>query len=849
MTHSIHASRTSRSLCLQALAPAALVLPLVFIAGCGGGGDAPPPEEPPGPEPTVQETLETLGIDTTVTPRLDEAGDPLPTSFTPLGQTYELQKLSELVVCGIVPESAEGDLSLFGLQIPAGETSSEAELLHVLSDEETPWASESIDIGFEDAELPRSWRSIVGADVDGDGRQEIACVYVADSQLHLYLIEDQEAEFGATDSILIEEFTNFVDVTAAVADLDGDGDDELLVGYTILFDSVLVIVDRGETGFEVLDEPSITFAPTQPNSVFLLDIETGNLDYDGPQEFALVANEYSYEPASVPDAGPGAGDGANTLMLGSTWYVYDDAATGLALIASGVLEELDETEVLQTALVADVGLGDLDADGIDEIVLGGISDPGGFCSATYVLRALDDAAHALAPLAATVSWSSIQGCETVMRWAHVGTVDLQGDHASEIYVNDRLFYDLPTAGGFAVLTTLPQWAPFMGSTDTATTAMVVGDFTGDGRENVVYWEEALTQLRVWGIPADDPDQEPALMHTVDTVQHDSYSAGTNPLLVAVNPDSDSTILEFIEHEYVFTEPIVLAALAAPPCEEGIGQDVGACNTEFGNEQSQSSGSEWDFHVSASFIIGTELLDLGNGWDIEAKLTAEYGHTWSNTYETTTSMAFATGPLEDTVVATVTPYDHYRYRIINDPFEENIGEIVEVMIPRKVITLQTEREFFNDAVRSTAVRIDQSVFDHTPGALSSYPGHGHFDAFRDDESARFLEHGPVGVGQGSGTTTLGLAFATEEGGSDYLNGSFEFEATTTIAAIKIGGSFGIGGGHTWSWTVGESTSYSGTVGSIDAEHFAAHHYNFGIAAYWQQDDNTNQRFQVINYWVE
>ena len=60
--------------------------------------------------------------------------------------------------------------------------------------------------------------------------------------------------------------------------------------------------------------------------------------------------------------------------------------------------------------------------------------------------------------------------------------------------------------------------------------------------------------------------------------------------------------------------------------------------------------------------------------------------------------------------------------------------------------------------------------------------------------------------------------------------------------------------------GDSTTYSGTVGSIDAEHFADHRYEFGLFTYLQSlcrervhpdrgSETICQEIEVVNFWVE
>ena len=71
------------------------------------------------------------------------------------------------------------------------------------------------------------------------------------------------------------------------------------------------------------------------------------------------------------------------------------------------------------------------------------------------------------------------------------------------------------------------------------------------------------------------------------------------------------------------------------------------------------------------------------------------------------------------------------------------------------------------------------------------------------------------------------------------------SATVVAGFLVGG----GLTHTTTISHGESTTYVGTVGSIDSTHFANEQYRFGMFTYLQADSVSGQEFEVINYWVE
>ena len=85
---------------------------------------------------------------------------------------------------------------------------------------------------------------------------------------------------------------------------------------------------------------------------------------------------------------------------------------------------------------------------------------------------------------------------------------------------------------------------------------------------------------------------------------------------------------------------------------------------------------------------------------------------------------------------------------------------------------------------------------------------------------------VGVGQGSSASEVSIDFSRSSSVGRSLAKSAELDVEFTIGYMVAG--FLVGGGLTHTTTIshGESTTYVGTVGSIDSTHFANEQYRFG-----------------------
>jgi hypothetical protein len=248
-------------------------------------------------------------------------------------------------------------------------------------------------------------------------------------------------------------------------------------------------------------------------------------------------------------------------------------------------------------------------------------------------------------------------------------------------------------------------------------------------------------------------------------------------------------------------------------------------------------------------------------------------------------------MEDSVVFTSMPIDFYNYEVIASTNVDTVDlgadrELQRLGLPRTPVIRMAEIDYYNAHTTDTALKIDDSVFQHTVGRLDSYP-----DQFERDEILSIRQtqlddirlacpgcwqldpdapvasgNNPVrqfdpvsalpglvsdlvGVGQGSGATEVAIDFSRSSTEGRSLNKSAELEVEVTVGYFVGGVAVGGGLTHSTNITRGESTTYVGTVGGIDADNFADNQYRLGMFTYLQADPESGQEFEVINYWVE
>lgn len=829
------------------------VILLSGLSSCREGGEASGDSTPS--EDPIADSLSALGVDVTETDRIDDEGDSLPERYSPLGPRADLGMTRELLVVGVSPSLSAGDsASEMALVSLAPEPLSEdgiqrfdQEVLLSREADAVPWASAQ-------GEEPLARRAFARADIDGDGLEELAVVFWDQSSGELFAqtYEDSKAEFAAGAPLSLGT-SEVLALAIEGGDFDGDGDDELAVALATSEGAQLWWLERGDDGALAVAPERLDLPQVLPGSTVKVALAAGNLDYDPADELALLVNEQRSQP-NAPTQGM------------ARYHALDDANHGFAEVASAEVEA--DTEAGQrSAVLADLAMGDVDGDNVDELILAGLThlDPDGDCDYGYLAIVLDDYKRALAPLGVHeqdlgLASECAEQTPLELRHVHVNALDVDGDLRSEIQINRFIYDDFvsePAFSGGPQFELDPRHLygdaeeGYTGRFDQARSAMVTGDFTGDGREDVAVYSQSTHTLEVWGIA--EPDQTWSLQSSLPLAALPGDQP-VHPVLVAPNTNVDGVSLSYAsgEHALVFTQPIIIAALAAAPCYEGLGQNLFSCRTKFGSAQSDTVTTQSEVSLRASAKVGfaTEFSFLGLakvGTEVTQTVEARASLATSNSYTLTKSISYTTGPIEDTVIFTTIPYDQYTYTVISHPDESLIGAEIVVSLPRTPIELQVTREFYNEHVEEGGVKVDESIFGHVAGDPLSYLRPEDKDALLVDRER--LEVGPQAVGQGGGNESLGINVYTETGATVGWGASFTTSVSATAGVVVTGFEVGFDTSASLQVSHGEESQYTGTVSNLPAEHFADHGYEFGLFTYVHEDPSSGQQFEVVNYWVQ
>jgi hypothetical protein len=822
--------------------------------GEGGGRD--------GPNDSVEEVLTDMGVDITVTDRVDVDGDPLPEDHAPLGSNRTLNRFAEVTVFGVpFDDAAASGIASMGrmttIDLVPEVDSFETLPLHDEAIADTPWLS--------DDTIPRA---AANGDFDGDGQEEIAVVYQLSSNepIELRIMEDSaEGQVFGEASVVDTRVADQLFATSG--DFDGNGTVELVIGI-VVYETGTTLLWVDNDGTQLSPTTTTIDIPRRNGTATQAWLRAGNLDYDKGMELAVVINEFDGDLL----AGSGTISGGNARH-----FVYDDANTGFEELRSGnVVITTDEQTV--TAINADVSLADVDGDAVDELVLAGLTVMGNTSSASveYAIEVFDDAkrdyasmASVVVPFDNAVLQASSSGASQHMNALLLATPDLDGNGAKDIVANEYVFADLRRSPGLmTVVETIPVEEIYTRASsgqsyrfNWATYAYAAGDIDSDRREELLIVTQSGStehhRLQIWG---DEMIGGWSKVLEYRMFQQ-GYDFSNRPQILTADLDIDNESVSLTysagSHQLVFTEPVIIAALAAAPCSTELGQDLSeSCRTAFGQGVSATTeetngfsfvaGVSVGFDGTVPFVGGPEVL-------LETRNTLSFYDT--NGYTLTKRVLRETGALEDSVIFTTIPLDLYTYEILSHPNPDLVGERIVIRMPREPITVMVARDFYNEHTLEDAFKIDDAIFRHTAGDPASYPTAAQKNALLVTYAG--LESEQLNVGQGTGQTIVSInEFTTSTNGKSY-----EFEAVLNLKATSgsVVGGFAIGGGANYALAItrGEENIYQGSVGNIAAEFFPDRAYDFGLFSYIYEEDpsdpgeatTNSQKFEVLGYWVE
>ncbi len=719
----------------------------------------------------------------------------------------------------------------------------------------------------------------VNGDVDGDGKDEIvvASIYTHHQNpscnidhIRITIVDDADNGFLALDSIdtydmVIPELAlnaSFYFADIALGDFDGDNKQEIAlsgsIGYIDADDEPVTSVT---SIFWVFDDAENNFAELHKENsigpdVYSMTIASGDFDGDEKDEIVVMGKD-------------------GTSMQA---WAYDDHDAGYVQLYNW----RDTAEIFcDSATYGNVAIADVDGDSVDEIIFLGNPNPGAIYWEVYKFAGGTSFSRIKSELQVPSSGIFFDGSDAPA----IRTGDFDGNGKQDVIAGVSIsnpgrwqtLYYIPSsdAGGLLELG------------HTARMHIAVGDSDRDGLDEILIARPEEVSVNNYQYLIEQWEYElqgtQIVFNMYDswaenfTPEFDLYGNAIlpHPLMAMGDYDGDNMVVKYTgEHWISVTDPRIVVAMAMPPVWNGITQDYGSTYAGFGESSSYSEDRSTEVTVSAGITISVSGGDPFGIIEVEASTALEM--EFSKTQTTTNSVSLGIRRYaywnedepDNYVVFAATRYHCYKYEIIRHPNPEYLtdeNKFITIDVPLETNTFKQTVAAYNDG--GTYMPIGDETFRHTLGDPGSYRTRGEmadilytdngdlpgpiYDSELGSSGWSMPPQGypliPVDLG-GAGGTELSIEISEDNSSATSLSLGVTMAAGLSVAGVGFEASVGVAGAEAYSVTVGDSTTYDGSVGEIHQDYYDDYYYNFGLFVYnFMREDG--MKYQIMDWVVD
>ncbi len=825
----------------------------------------------------------------------------------PLGSTEYLMKRSEFFISGVELKEQDSDTAY------VSETRAKNWMSAVFQDKSADsnkyYISDRYNGEGSGWDCPKK---SVGADVDGDGRQEIIMALFDGDRRKLRMInsDDEDKTVSSHEVLDIAAYTDwepdnklvyndsdgefqraYMATDIAAGDIDDDGRDEII----FCSGRELYIRNDSKRDFSKLYGKKFDIFDENDRSYYYMRLSTADFNLDGHDELVVVVGN----------------DKPNT----AEYYIYDfSKSSSNPSVMKHAKVSMSYDGNTYSLRAADITTGDFDHDGLPEIAFGGRysgSDlPGDSDYKTterwffMVLNTeIDDEGEPefkfYSALAQGSSTDSSKDKTNII--PPMNTADITGDGYPEIVAGKQILYlsGITASENTAALSRM--WSGDSPSSNTPSTndvivdeedgkmalydIVAVGDFTKDGKDDIAFLTRDEKYINILSDKSGKRSARRIELNRAYDVE-DNDTRDFFPVISAVDFDEDSLRVRYIQHEVIYSKVDVVAVLDSPPYWEGFnGPDEGyEGGTTYEDSHSEIEETSRIHSISVGATVGFKVGEEDVA-DVETKITATHCWSWgwSKTTELTNAWGFTANLGEAKVYMIRIPYDVYYYEILMSSNQDQIGDVVSIRIPRTIENAFVSLEYYNESVENynssitTYNTLNNSYYStlsrieigHEFGNPASYSSSSDLTLLKNNCNSEADDAGydPVflystaqnAVGRGGGTSFQSISTSSSE---------FDIKASTWTGSLAVEAEIGwailgfevsYSNEYTVSTGFTDSTTVTGEVPDIPNSLATSYEYNWGLMMYTKGIDRSvlfnnttvtgKDSYLYVTYWTD
>ncbi|QDV07990.1 FG-GAP repeat protein [Planctomycetes bacterium Poly30] len=340
------------------------------------------------------------------------------------------------------------------------------------------------------------------------------------------------------------------------------------------------------------------------------------------------------------------------------------------------------------------------------------------------------------------------------------------------------------------------------------------------------------------------------------------SSPTRPLILAPGEyDGDGLRVRYQGSTLRVSNPVPLTLLAAVPTKAGIQQNYVGSSTGYSIGTGSGIETAYSTSTSISAAVGFEFEDFTGTFGASVKATMDYESSSTQTATSTTTFVtgYEASHDEDVIVFASNNYLVHEYRILSAPDADAVGRTFTIDVPLETQINKWTVPFYNDRVEPR-YRMTSSLLPHTVGDPSTYRNFSEMAATTAGVVS-WNTPTTITVGQGNGgSVSTAIELASENATTEQTSMAVGAEASYKAFGVTTEGSISFGSGSAYTVSTNTETVYQGQIGDVAAGDYSTWAYSVGLYVYqaWRVADGSNRPtgawlpggypLTVINFWT-